>query len=191
MEGEKRWWQLDAGTITGVLALIFSIYSIVVTNRQHEDSEGSALINETYATYQGINARRMDMVEISHLVCGAPEYPKVVALVREATSAATPAERAQMKLREGAMAMYLFSQFEQTVYLHQAAVEMDEKERVNFSKATLEYFTGTLFRNPRLVYLWSPNGANLRQHYDPVAQQYWDQTVGKAQPAMDANGPFT
>jgi hypothetical protein len=191
MESEtKRWWQLDAGMVTGVLALIFSLYSIVVANRQFADTEGSALINETYATYQGINARRMDTVEISHLVCGDREYPAVVALVREATSAATPAERAQMKLREQAMAMYLFAQFEQTVYLHQAAVAIDEQERIAFSKGTLDYFTGTLFRNPRLAHLWSEGGANLRRHYDAVAQRYWDEHVGKQPPATDAAGPF-
>src|SRR5215212_2825173 len=152
MAEKSRWWQLDLGTVTGVLALIFSIYSIVLTNEQHADSEGSALINETYATYQAINGQRMDMVDISHLVCTSEEYPRVMALVREATSALTPAERAQAKLREGAMAMYLFAQFEQTLYLHDNALKIGAKERERFSGDTLEYFTGTLLRNPRLVY---------------------------------------
>ena len=187
---QKRWWALDAGTVTGVLALVFSLYSIMIANRQYSDTESTALINQTYATYEEINGKRLETFEIGHLVCTAEQYPRVVDLVRKATSDQAPAERAQAQLREGAMAMYLFAQFEQTLYLHQKAVELDEPERVAFSQATLDYFTETLLRNPRLVYLWSPQGENLRSHYDPIAQRYWDAKVGPRRPKMDPVGPF-
>ncbi|HYR28487.1 MAG TPA: hypothetical protein VEU30_08480 [Thermoanaerobaculia bacterium] len=192
MEAEKSpWWtKLDAGTITGVLALIFSMYSIVVANRQYSDSEGTALINQTYATYEDINAKRREMVEISHLVCTPEQYPRVQALVRAAAASMDASQRAEAQLRESAMAMFLFAQFEQTLYLHQKAVELGESERVTFTEGTLDYFTGTLLRNPRLVHMWSPSGDNLRAYHDPMAQKYWDAKVGPAKPRADAVGPF-
>ena len=192
MADEKApWWKPDAGTITGVLALVFSVYSIVLTNQQYSDSEGTALINETYATYHALHARRMDTVEISHIVCSPEEYPRVVALVREAASDASAADRARMQLRENAMAQDLFAQFEQTIYLHHNAVALGEKERARFLQDTLDYFSNVLLRNPRLVWMWSPGGGNLRSHYELFAQKYWDDTVGRKNPKMDAKGPFT
>ena len=186
-----RWWKrLDGGTVTGVLALIFSLYSIVIANRQYSDSESTALINETYATYQDINTKRLEMSEISHLVCSPAEYARVVATVRQATAAYQPAERAQAELRETAMAMYLFAQFEQTLYLHRKAAELGETQRAAFSQETLDYFTAVLLRNPRLAWLWSPSGGNLREHFEPMAQKYWDENVAAQRPKMDAVGPF-
>ena len=190
MEAEaKRWWQFDVGTVTGVLALIFSMYSVVVANRQHADTEGTTLINEMYSTYLDISTKRMDSPAINHIVCEPQQYSRVVALVREATSGLGPDARAQERLRESAMAMYVFAQFEQALYLHQNAIEAGDTARVRFTQATLDYFSKTLLPNPRLVHFWSKEGENMRIYHDAIAQTYWDRYV-RPVGRPDHVGPF-
>ncbi len=190
MEGEKNRWWMDVGAVTGVLALIFSLYSIHIANQQHADSEGTALINETYATYHEISAKRMETIEISHLVCSPERYPTAVERVKRATAGFSPDQRAEALLREDAMAQYLFAQFEQTVYLHRNAMELGDTERIRFSQDTLDYFTDTLLRNPRLVHFWSASGENMRVYYVPICQKYWDEKVRPHVTKVDATGPF-
>jgi hypothetical protein len=104
-------------------------------------------------------------------------YESVARDVREAVKISTPEEKARYRLSERAMADYLFSLFEETLYDYRSALAFGDTNRASFEKETLDYFTVRLLRNPRLLYYWDKSGGHLSAEYSPKTIEYYEQHV--------------
>jgi hypothetical protein len=100
----------------------------------------------------------------------------------------SPADQTRLLLEEGALAERIMTMFEHSYYQWRHARGNADTPRIDFLRAVLNYFTGRVLTNPRL--LWSKDGANLRQHYEVETISYYDEHVMPFGRFVDAEGPF-
>lgn len=165
------------GMITGGLALTVSIISAYSSYRYHVDSTEVQLISSTYNTFYDLNKKQADNSELSHMFVSPEDYKQTAKLVTQSVGILTPEKRAAYLLKEKGISFYIFTAFEQTFYQYQAAVNFGDKKRSEFLKAVLDYFTGRLLRNPRLLYYWDKNGGNVSQYYETETKKYYEDNV--------------
>ena len=163
--------------VTSSLALVVSVASAYYSYQFHRDSTGTQVIAEAYATYYDINNKQAENVDVGHIFVPAEDYARTATLVSRAVGDASPMEVARYQLKEKAMAEYMFTVFEQTIYQHDHAVSVGDGKRAAFLQTVLEYFTGRVLRNPRLLYYWSPAGGNLAHYLEAPTRAYYDRWV--------------
>jgi hypothetical protein len=173
-------------TVTGSLALIVSITSAYYSYRSHADTAGSQLISETYSTFYDLNKKQGENSDLSHMFVAPEDYPATAQLVKESAGEITSQKRAEYQLKEKAIAFYILTVFEQTFYQYQHAKNVGDTERAEFLRAVLDYFTGRLLRNPRLLFYWDKNGGNVSQYYEAETKKYYEEKV-----LHDPSAPLT
>lgn len=183
------------GTLTGCVALIVSIWSAVLSNKSSKDSTGSQLIAETYSTFYDLNKKQAEDAKLSHMFVAADDYRGTAMLVQQSVGALTKEQKAEYLLKEKAISFYIFTAFEETFYQYNHAVEVRDVKRSEFLKAVLDYFTGRLLRNPRLLYYWSAAGGNVSQYYELETREYYKLHVltdpsAPLEFAPDSTGPY-
>lgn len=67
--------------------------------------------------------------------------------------------------------------------------------RERFLQEVLDYLTGRLLRNPRLLYLWSKSGGNLQVFFEELTRKHYNDHILKdlgegISGNVDAAGPF-
>jgi len=195
----RRAWQLirehpvdTASLILSVSALAVSLITISHESLEHSDSLTSDVIRNAYSDFLTLCDLRAQYPKQSHIFETPENYEWNKALVVQATATelANPEERARLQLEEAALAQRTLAMFEHSYYQWQHAVETADRPRVEFLKAVLDYFTARVLTNPRLLWYWSPAGANLSEHYETSTREYYDKNVRPAGRPMDAYGPF-
>jgi hypothetical protein len=130
---------------------------------------------------------QLNTPEAMHVFVLPNVYYKVACDVKRAVIESQPADMARFRLKERAMADYIFSIYEYTVLDYLAAQSfMGDSRRAKLDEETLTYFTEDLLRNPRLLWYWNPTGGRL-------AAEYRHETVGhyKDHVLMNPNKPLT
>lgn len=140
----------------------------------------------------------MEHWSASHLL----ETPDNYALVKHhlgiALAPLTDAARSRLLLSERAVAIVIFDLFEETCYQHERATKQGDPDRVDFLKTVLDYFTGRLLANPRLRWLWSAHGGNMRAFFELQTIELYEATlgdgsqleVGDEENEIDPSGPY-
>lgn len=105
------------------------------------------------------------------------------------------ADRTALMLRERALALYIFDVYEHNLYQWRHAMEIGDHERARFFGEVLDYLTGRLLRNPRLLYYWNDPSESLKDQYESWTNEHYARFVlgDKPQEVMqqvDATGPF-
>jgi len=176
-----------AAIIISCIALFLSIGVFVRVPAQHSDVLTSSMIRETYSEFLDFMDRRAQYPLQSHLFALPDTYSIVKAQVIQAMDAndiSTPL------LQERAVAQRQFIMFEHAFYQWTQARNRGDATRAQFLKEVLDYFTGRLLRNPRLVWYWSPEGGNLGSHCESSTIDYYNKTVKPYCQAFDNDGPF-
>lgn len=90
-----------------------------------------------------------------------------------------------------AVAIALLQIFEESVYQHEHAQRLRDRGRAAFLDDVLAYFTERLLLNPRLLYLWSPRGGNIRADFEPPTRAYYEAHVQiPAEARIDERPPW-
>jgi hypothetical protein len=104
-------------------------------------------------------------------------YDMVSHQVKLAATGLSDADKAKMRLKERAFADYIFSTFEYPLYQLERSNAFFDAPKAHFMQEVVDYFTGRLLRNPRLLYFWSSTGGNLSREYETWTNNYYNQHV--------------
>jgi hypothetical protein len=184
---------LEAGAFAvSLIALTLSIIVFVSQSGEHSDTLTSNVIRETYKDFIQLDDIRAQYPLQGHLFETPTNYPRYNKLVMTAAGGKTmsDAEQAKLLLEEAAMAERVFSMFEHSLFQWMHGKQNADKARVEFLKAVLDYYTGRILPNPRLMWYWSKTGANLSEHFETVTIQYYNDNVKPTGKEVDARGPF-
>lgn len=104
-------------------------------------------------------------------------------------------KRAEYIIKERAFANYLFAIFEQVFYQYNQASDSKNTDQASFLLEILNYFTGRVLRNQRLLYLWDLDGGKLIVYYEKSTIEYYNKKVinNPENPLIyhpDSVGPF-
>jgi hypothetical protein len=124
------------------------------------------------------------------------KYEVVKRLVEKSSGDMTEADLARAEIKERFVANLIFTIFEQRLYDHnRASMPLFNSEKRAFSQAVLNYFTGRVLRNPRLLWYWDENGGGLSTYYEADTKKYYEEHVLKdknipLKEVPDKVGPF-
>jgi hypothetical protein len=165
--------------VISVLALATSVGSAYYVSMQHGDTEQATLLRQTYSDFAELNDVSIDNWESVYMFALPDQYESLVKSIGDVIARRSDSEKAQLKLRERAIAEAVFTRYEHAYYQWQHATHVGDKARETFLLQVLQYFTKKLLRNPRLLWYWSEHGANLRAHFEADVTRYYDEQVLK------------
>ena len=185
----------SVGVLFSVVAIGISIWSIYYSKRLHSDTTKSAVLEKQYDGFNELTLLRVEHHTLNHLFEVPENYHSTLEMVTKALGELSPRAKAETMLKERAVAMYIFQLFEYTYYQYQHAKETEDQYREAFLLEVLNYFTGRLLRNPRLVYYWNKDGGNLCVFFEESTQEYYVKHVTDSGNSdddhmMDRCGPF-
>lgn len=178
--------------ILGALALAVSLWAARLSLRATREEVNHGSVSDIYSEFRRITELRLNYPEHTHILEPPENYVDTVKKVANMVSSYESEQKAKYLLRERAVALTIFQIFEQVIYQHKQAQEESDTIRAKFLKEVLDYMTGRLFMNPRLLYLWWHKGGNLKADFEIHTQVYYDThvpTVGRHS-TTDATAAF-
>ncbi len=187
-----------ATILPGALAFAVSVYALHVSRAEARKARDEDTIRNSYDEFEQLGRLRMEHWSASHLLETPDNYALVKHHLAVALAPLTDAAHSRLLLSERAVAIIIFDLFEETCYQHERATRQGDRDRVDFLKTVLDYFTGRLLANPRLRWLWSDHGGNMRAFFEPLTIELYEATlgdgrqleVGDAENQIDPTGPF-
>lgn len=177
--------------LLSLLALAFSIYSAQSTWRFSSDTISVQAIKGAYDTFYDINRMQLANPDVSHMFATPENYSTVISQVTETMVGTSVKEQSLLRLKERAVALALFTIFERNLYEWKQAEAVGDSKRAVFLQEVLNYFTGRLLRNPRLVYYWKLTPGGLATYFETSTQQYYQTNAELPTLVPDYIGPFT
>jgi hypothetical protein len=152
--------------IPAALAVVVSLYSLHISRRSERQSREHDTVTSYYDEFDELAQLRMEYWNASHLLELPENYAQSKRHLTLALGPLTEPACYELLLRERTIASRVFTLFEQTCYYREQAVKQQDHERCEFLDAVLDYFTGRLLANPRLRWLWCPEGGNLCAYFE-------------------------
>lgn len=177
---------LNFSGVAALGALVLSIFSLLFTVTSNRETGERDAVKAAYDRFLEFGRHQAQFPETGHLFVLPDAYPRVSALVGVAVANKTKEERAQLLIKERGMAQYILTHFESTLYDKKAADRFWDTTRANFQNEVLDYFTGRLLRNPRLLWYWDPKGGNLTAEFEKETIEYYNNSV-----IRNPNSPLT
>lgn len=179
-------------TIVSLAALVFSLWTFVGNEAARHRDLSFETVQKSYQTYFELGRIQLEHWQLSHLLALPDRYAHVVGTVRAATRTASTDKQAEYLLKERALADYIFTFYEQTLYQWDVTKVSERR----FLTEILNYLTGRLLRNPRLLYYWAETGGGLEHNYEELTRKHYRENVLNSPAAPlsskpDAEGPFT
>lgn len=195
MSSDQRKWLVDVvAVIISLCALGVSIRTDYVVRAYHNDSEKANLIRQTYSDFRAITDLVTANWELMYIGSLPDQYETVRNIVEKRLRCADEKKRTEILLKERAIASSLFTMYEHSYFQWDNAKTYGDQERERFLRSVLDYFSNKLLRNPRLMWYWSADGANLRSQSESETIKYYEKTVlGDSNPVSwrpDAIGVF-
>lgn len=169
--------RVEFSVIASIIASIISIISFGYNYYSTRETSVADTIKESYRLFLDMNKMDLQYAQVMHVFCPSDVYPGVSDLVHRASSDLPSNEISKLLLQERAMADYAFATFEYSVFEYDIATKYGNSTRAKELKEVVDYFTGRLLRNPRLLYYWDPPGGNLSSEYEALTKQYYDNFV--------------
>jgi hypothetical protein len=167
-------------TITSVIALLVSISSGVFTYVSSRESSAADTIKTQYQLFADMVKLEIENPYLGHIFAEPRRYNEVKARVVEAVANMPDDEKAKNNLKERAVADYIFLLFEHTIFQkREAADSFFDWQKAQFDQEVLDFFTGRLLRNPRLLYYWDENLGGLSDALEVVTKIYYKDHVLK------------
>lgn len=187
-----------ASIVPGLLAIAVSAYALYVSSASARRARDEDTVRSSYDEFEQISHLRMEHWRAVHLFEMPENYELAKGYLITAVMPLTEAERSEMLLCERSIAIAIFDVFEETYYHRERAEKHGDSDRVVFLDTVLAYFTGRLLANPRLRWLWSPSGGNLRAFfevdticlYDEALPDIGELEVGDGVDQVDPTGPY-
>jgi hypothetical protein len=191
----KRDPLLTPALIVSIVALLASVISIYLNLASTRDSTKSQAIREAYGTFFDLARLQLGNPQQSHLFAVPRQYPEVRSAVAASVQGLSSAQKVELSLKERAVADYVFTLYEQNLYLRRQADAAGDEGRSQFLGEVEAYLTGRLLRNPRLLFYWRADGGGLSDLYEEDTKKHHrekvatDKQVPLTEPE-DAAGPF-
>jgi hypothetical protein len=190
-----------AGSFQGamaVLALSASFLSLMISVLVNRQSSSSESIDDQYQMFVDLVELGIREPSINHLLSMSDNYASVECDVSHQLGQMSPGPAATYRLKERAVANYIFTIFERSLYqksrTHAWPNRLLYSDADRFNAEVIAYFTGRVLRNPRLLWYWSPEGGRLSTYYERSTIDYYNSHVlsDPTQPLLerpDADGP--
>ncbi len=178
------------GTLS-LLALAVSLLSAYIVYWNHEETVGGEAIREAYSTFFEVDRLQLENWQVSHIFTTPGGYDRVKADIVLAVKDASPEKLVELRLKERVLALHVFDNYEQILFLLDHAKQSGQREQARFLQTMADYFTSRILRNPRLLFYWS----TLADNYEGTTQkEYAARVLHNAQDPLttrpDAEGPF-
>lgn len=179
----------------GPLALAVWIFSLLILFPEIQAWRTEVAIKDAYSTFKELNETIQQHPELSHLYANPVNYEKTRELVAQQIVALDAPGKAKFLISEKNFSQRIFDFFEKTLYQWEEAKLSHNPKAEQFLKEVLDYLTGRLLRNPRLLFYWYSEGGNLHVDYEDNTNHYYETHVlhDVAAPLTykpDAIGPF-
>ena len=169
--------KIEVTTIIDILALTISIISLYQSSSYQKDSSGTDMIKNQYATYHELSRLEVENPQLSHVFAAPSWYGRAVKSVVTSVGPLDEKRGEELLLKERAIARVIFTHYESLFYQWRHASRMGDTERVAFLGEALDYYTDGVLRNPRLLYLWSENGASLEIDFERETREHYNAHV--------------
>jgi hypothetical protein len=189
---ELKWADIVIA-VTALLALGISVVTAVIATREQEDSSESGVIKDQYSMFLDLNKQQRDDWQLSHMYELPENYEATRMLVATSISSNTPEEkRVELMLRERAIALQIFTLYEQALVQHDQAVASGDNRRRSFLEAVVKYFSGRLLQNPRLRYYWNDKGGGMQLYFGESTKNHYSVNVSRKDTPVgeDTTGPY-
>ena len=191
----KKVSKFTPSLVISLLAIVVSVTSMSLTWFVARDTAKATAIKEAYGAFFEMLKVQQANWQQGHLFALPDRYQIVKQQVAAATAGASPALRAELLLKERAVADYIFTIYEENLYLKRHAKDVGDTQRLRFLTEVEAYLTGKVLRNPRLLWYWSKAGGGLSESYEEETKAHYDATVlsNPAAPLAeqpDTAGPF-
>jgi hypothetical protein len=144
---------------------------------QHEDERTADLVQTLYAKVQEALTHKLDHWSLSYVLEMPDTYAEVRDRIRIAVSDMSEVERVALLETEKTLAAMQLVQFEETYYHYELAARAGNETRKEIVGEILAYYTMGILRNPRNLWLASPEGGNLASHLNATSLAYYQATV--------------
>jgi len=183
MSQERSWVQrtIRSGEFYAIVlsigAFVMSAYSVFIVVRQHEDERTAEFTQTLYERVQEIYVLKLEHWELGHIFEMPEEYEKTRDRLRLAVKDVSEAERIKLIESEKSIAAMQYITFEELFYNLSLAIQSGDRTRQQIVEETIGYYTNGVLRNPRVLWLSSPDGGNLALHMNPDSYAYYREAV--------------
>jgi hypothetical protein len=188
--------KLSRGSLVlSIVALIVSAFSVYSSYSSSRDTAKSQVIQQSYEGFYQLTRLQLENWQLSHMFALPDQYDGVTKLVEASFRSLDSNQQAELVLKERAIADIIFNMYEQAFYQLNQANEARDTTRASFLQEVINYLTGKLLRNPRLLYYWSESGGRLASSYEDATRKHYESNVLHnarlpLQQSPDAAGPL-
>ncbi|MGD8384107.1 MAG: hypothetical protein PVF89_01750 [Lysobacterales bacterium] len=168
-------WPETIAVTLSVLAVLISGYAVVLGNRQFSEQRDSELINAIYEDWDMLSDPAY--WEASHLVEAPATYEQQRDILRAYTAGLSAQEKRKVYLQERAFAGRILTMWENHLNQWRIAAQSGDEMRMRLLQTELDFYAHEQLRNPRLLWLFLPEGGNLMQWLDPENIVYYREHV--------------
>ena len=165
---------MNVGIALAAVAIVVSLLAAWVSLHAQRELLRAETVSGVFEGFRRVTELRIVHWQAAHLLETPENYDATASLLRTALAGVSPAENAELVVRERAVAIALLQIFEESVYQHEHAQRLRDRGRAAFLDDVLAYFTERLLLNPRLLYPWSPKGGNIRADFEPPTRAYYE-----------------
>ena len=158
-------------------AFAMSAYSVFIVVRQHEDERTAEYTQTLFERVQETYVLKLEHWELGHIFEMPEDYEKTRDRLRLAVKDRSEAERIKLIESEKSIAAIHYITFEELFYNLALAKQSGDRTRQKIVEETMEYYTNGVLRNPRVLWLSSPDGGNLASHLNPDSYAYYREGV--------------
>jgi hypothetical protein len=168
-----KYWLANTSTVLSLVAVLFSLVAFYNAEERRKKDVPFELIPKAYEKYYEMNKIELEKWYLTHLFVTFDRYPEIKRLTARGLTNLPADKRIEYLLQERAVADFLFTYYEQTLFQWEATRDHERK----FINDILEYFRGRLLPNPRLVYWWRAEGGGLETSYEDITRKDWRANV--------------
>jgi hypothetical protein len=182
---------VTVATAIAVFALVVSLLTAWVLLHAQREVVRSETVTSIFEGFRRLAELRSFFWQAAHVLDTPETYDRTVSQLRTALAETPPAVVAELLVKERAAAIAAIQIFEESLYHYEQARRQRDREQAKFLEEMLVYYTERLLLNPRLLYLWSPEGGNVRADFEPPTRAYYDEHVDvPEESAFDDRGPY-
>jgi len=179
---------------TAMAIAAFAVSLISLSNSKHTQAfvARKEALNLEFELYRQLATMEHDNPLLSHLFAVSPAgYLGRRKLIETGIAGMPASERAKLLLQERAIALYIFTAYEETYFHWDSAVKNNDKDLAGLLLDNLVAFNESLC-NSRLLWYWSKSEDALRLGFSSELNAYYDRTVAKkCNLTPDPQGPIT
>jgi hypothetical protein len=182
---------MEIATVLAVAALVISLITAWVLLHAQREVIRAETVTGIFEGFRRLAELRSSSWQAAHVLDVPENYDRTVSRLREALKDTPPTEVAELLVKERAAAIAAIQIFEESLYQYEQARHLRDRARAGFLNEMLVYYTERLLLNPRLLYLWSEDGENVRADFEPPTRDYYDAHVQIPEAAVfDDRGPY-